>query len=106
MLFVNALDPVARIARVAIGLRHQLTDLVLPRRRRAQNSRSKIDNLSDREFMRHKMSVQRSSRFGPCITRKPSGALLRFRRVVLMVVQELGDRLLERGSPRAAARRL
>ncbi|MEJ0075016.1 MAG: hypothetical protein WDO17_06150 [Alphaproteobacteria bacterium] len=34
VLLVNTLDPVARITRVAIGLRHQLPDLILSRRRR------------------------------------------------------------------------
>lgn len=58
VLFVDTLDLIARIARVAIGFGHQPADLVLPGRRRAKNSWNKIDRLPDREFMRHRMSFR------------------------------------------------
>ena len=56
VLFVDALDLIARIARVAIGLRQQPADLELPGGCCAKNSWNKIDRLPDREFVRHKMS--------------------------------------------------
>jgi len=53
VLFVDAFDPVARVARVAIGCWHQLANFVLTARRCAKDPWDKIDNLSDGEFMRH-----------------------------------------------------
>jgi hypothetical protein len=72
VLLVDALYPVARIARVAIGLRHQLPYLILSGRRRAKNSWNKIDGLPDREFMRQKKSFP----IFDCSAPAPSGYVI------------------------------
>ena len=47
MRLINALNPVDRIAGVALGCRHELADFILPGRRYSRHPRQKIDLLSN-----------------------------------------------------------